>query len=146
MNPPDLTYLTIKDFRELGFLQEANRLFFHPLGLALEVVVSEDGTETLGGVWDRRDDPEGILYGPDMIDHQKVFRVQELRFEKRRHRQKKCGCNRDGIQRPPAVEINVIVDPPRWLSELKLQIDTLVNNFNARFKEQVQKKPGSKAK
>lgn len=54
--------MNIKEFRESGYLQEANRRFFHPLGLALEIVQQEDGTETLGGIWDYREDKEGILY------------------------------------------------------------------------------------
>jgi len=100
--------IDIAEFREQGYLQEANRLFFHPLGLALEVV-SEDSdcfscggrgefngvkcetcngtgtlhTEKLGGVWDYRDDPEGMTFGPDMIDEDKIKRVFE---EERRHR------------------------------------------------------------
>lgn len=68
----DIKYIDVKEFRELGFLQEANRQFFHPLGLALEVVVDEDGEESLGNIWDYRDDPEGILYSEDMIDLVKV--------------------------------------------------------------------------
>lgn len=56
--------LPIAEFRDLGFLQEANRQFFHPHGLALEVVVDhETGEQRLGGIWDYRDDPEGVLYG-----------------------------------------------------------------------------------
>ena len=31
--------IDIKKFAEMGFLQEANRKFFHPLGLALEIIV-----------------------------------------------------------------------------------------------------------
>ena len=54
--------IDIAEFRRLGYLQELNRLFLHPLGLALEVVQEEDGTERLGGIWDSRDDPEGIVY------------------------------------------------------------------------------------
>lgn len=54
--------IDIKEFREEGYLQELNRQFLHPLGLALEVRIAEDGTETLGGVWDDRDDPEGIYF------------------------------------------------------------------------------------
>lgn len=69
--------IDIKEFREVGFLQEANRLFFHPLGLALEVVVDDDGAESLGGVWDYRDDPEGIVYGADTIDAGKARYVAE---------------------------------------------------------------------
>lgn len=58
----DVKYMDIKEFRELGFLQEANRLFFHPHGLALSIMVEEDGTEALFGIWDYRDDPEGVWY------------------------------------------------------------------------------------
>lgn len=60
--------IDIREFRELGYLQELNRQFLHPLGLALEVVVEDDGRERLGGVWDYRDDPEGIYYAGD-LDH-----------------------------------------------------------------------------
>ncbi len=76
--------IDIADFREQGFLQEANRQFFHPLGLALEVVVEEDGTERLGGVWDYRDDPEGVLFGGEIaVDPGKVASVAA---EAERHR------------------------------------------------------------
>jgi len=34
---PDIGYLPIEVFRKEGFLHEANRILFHPLGLALEV-------------------------------------------------------------------------------------------------------------
>ncbi len=76
--------IDIKEFREKGYLQEANRLFFHPLGLALEVIVDEsDGSESLGGVWDYRGAPEGMVYGPEMLDSQsaqdKINHVEELR-------------------------------------------------------------------
>ena len=69
----DVKRMDIHEFRELGFLQEANRLFFHPLGLALEVFLDEDtGEERLGGVWDYRDDPEGMCFGDGVIDQEKV--------------------------------------------------------------------------
>lgn len=57
----DIKRIDIKEFREKGYLQEVNRRFFHPLGLALEIQ-EHDGTETLGGVWDSREDAEGIYY------------------------------------------------------------------------------------
>lgn len=66
----DVKYIDIAEFRGEGYLQEVNRQFLHPLGLALEVTVEEDGTEHLSGVWDSRDDPEGIWFDgaadPDM--------------------------------------------------------------------------------
>lgn len=55
--------IDISEFRSLGYLQELNRRFLHPLGLALEVIVDkETKRESLGGVWDYRDDPEGMIY------------------------------------------------------------------------------------
>lgn len=69
--------IDIKEFRERGYLQEVNRQFFHPLGLALEVVIEDDGSERLGDVWDSRDDPEGIIFGEGMIEKDKAFRVEE---------------------------------------------------------------------
>jgi DnaJ-class molecular chaperone len=109
--------IDIKEFRRIGFLQEANRQFFHPLGLALEIVEEDctwchgegkhrshggigpmtvgqeaipqthicphcggDGvTERLGGVWDYRDDPEGILYGDDQMTEAKRLNVKAER-------------------------------------------------------------------
>ncbi len=55
--------IDIKEFREKGYLQEVNRRFLHPLGLALEVTINESGQEIISGVWDYREDEEGIHYG-----------------------------------------------------------------------------------
>lgn len=74
--------IDIKEFRFLGFLQEVNRKFFHPLGLALEVIVNDDGTEELGGVWDYRDDEEGIFFSKDIMDKSKANYVEALRLSK----------------------------------------------------------------
>ena len=71
--------MDIREFQEKGFLQEANRLFFHPHGLALEIVI-EDGEYRLGGVWDYRDDAEGIVFGekPDK-DKAATVKAERLR-------------------------------------------------------------------
>lgn len=53
--------IDIKEFREKGYLQELNRQFLHPLGLALEIIIDGE-SEKLGGIWDYRDDPEGIHF------------------------------------------------------------------------------------
>lgn len=56
-----IKYLDLKEFKTSGLLQEVNRQFFHPRGLALEVLVDHDGQVTgLGGIQDFRDDPEGV--------------------------------------------------------------------------------------
>lgn len=92
----DIKRMSIKEFREVGFLQEANRLFFHPLGLALEVIVEGD-TERLGGIWDYREEPEGVLFSQGMIDPAKIERVET---ERRRHRMARLrsGICERGIQ------------------------------------------------
>lgn len=69
--------MDISEFRRNGYLQEANRLFFHPLGLALEVQIDDYGNESLGGIWDYRDDPEGILYHADELSSDKAEWVAE---------------------------------------------------------------------
>lgn len=55
--------ISVEEFRAKGYLQELNRRFLHPLGLALEVSINEtDGSERFSGVWDCRDDEEGIFF------------------------------------------------------------------------------------
>ena len=82
--------MDIKEFREFGFLQEVNRLFFHPLGLALEVEIEDDESVKLGGVWDYRNDREGMRYG-GQLDEDKAERVESLRLDKAERRQKILG-------------------------------------------------------
>lgn len=79
--------ISIKEFREFGFLQELNRLFLHPLGMALEVKINDDGTEALGGIWDYREDAEGMTFAeiePEMKE--KMKRVKD--FTKKKHKQR----------------------------------------------------------
>lgn len=71
----ELKLLSVKEFRELGFLQEINRQFLHPMGLALSVNVDEDGEECFGGIWDYRDDPDGIHYAEGVISNEKAARI-----------------------------------------------------------------------
>lgn len=78
----DIKRMSVKEFRELGYLQELNRRFLHPLGLALEVVIGEENSEQFGGVWDSRDDPEGLIYAPGMINAKTAKRI-DGEFERR---------------------------------------------------------------
>lgn len=87
----DIKYMSVKEFRELGYLQELNRLLLHPLGLALEVVLQENGQEYFGKVWDNRDDPEGMIYGEGMIDPAKVKHVYDQMAERQITRLAKLG-------------------------------------------------------
>lgn len=79
--------MDIREFREMGLLAEVNRTFFHPLGLALEIHVDKiTGRETLGGILDCRDDPEGMLYDPSDFPKEKIKKARE--FIRRRHAQR----------------------------------------------------------
>jgi len=78
----NINYMNICNFVELGYLQEVNRGFLHPLGLALEATEFVDGCCELSGVWDYRGDAEGMLYGhtPD------AFKASRVDAERERHR------------------------------------------------------------
>lgn len=58
--------MNLKEFIEIGFLQEANRQFFHPIGLELSVCFdnSDDGELF---IIDDRENPEGMKY-PELSD------------------------------------------------------------------------------
>ena len=80
-----------KFLRENGLLFEINRAILHPLGLALEIQVDDDGTETVGGLWDYQDDPEGILYAPETYKsgeakYNQFIRTKGGRVMESRHR------------------------------------------------------------
>lgn len=86
--------MSVKQFRDEGFLQELNRQFLHPLGLAIEVVIDDENKMTFGEVWDYRDDPEGLMYSEGDIDSEfrrKVNNVKGLADEKAQTRQAKLG-------------------------------------------------------
>lgn len=73
----DLKAMNIAEFREKGYLQEINRRFLHPLGLALVTECEEDGQTKIIGVWDSRDDPEGITFGLEGTTEERLNRFTE---------------------------------------------------------------------
>lgn len=86
-----LKFISVKDFRDGGYLAEVNRRVLHPLGLALSVDIAEDGTETFGPIWDCRDDPEGIVYDGSLLEKttemaEKIEREREARRGEREAR------------------------------------------------------------
>lgn len=91
----EVKYMDIKEFQDKGYLQELNRQFLHPLGLALEVAVDDDGNVSLGGIWDYREDPEGIYFDLENSSDQRIERFMDRaqfianEFEKRRKNRKK---------------------------------------------------------
>lgn len=88
----EIKRMSIKEFRKLGFVQEINRRLLHPCGLALEVIVNmETGEETLGGVRDHRDAPEGLCFGEGELSRVKAQSVLDLFNSKLAHRREAFG-------------------------------------------------------
>ena len=87
--------MDLNEFYELGLLQELNRKFLHPMGLALEVIIDQESGNVLsfGGVWDYRDDLEGLLF-PSTSDKKfidKAETVERLFKSKKEYRLKNRG-------------------------------------------------------
>lgn len=90
-----------REFRDSGLLQEVNRQWFHPRGLALYVTVdSGAGTVGFGGILDARDDPEGFLFAPEEPDAAKAVEAARL-LETRLAARIALGCDSNGIQPLP---------------------------------------------
>lgn len=109
--------IDIAEFRKQGYLHEINRLILHPLGLGLGVAFEPCGcdaghveagpagatfsvpctrchdgfVERLGGIWDHRDDPEGMQYGDDLLSSEKGKNVARLWLERQSAREKALG-------------------------------------------------------
>lgn len=81
MNPTNRKLIDAHDFQSEGYLQEVNRRLLHPLGFALQVVKRDDGTTTYAGVWDSRDDLEGIHFAGEaaLLYAEKVDAELDLR-------------------------------------------------------------------
>ncbi len=77
MKRPELRSISINEFRALGYLQEVNRRFLHPLGLALSIEVDQDGDEKLSGIWDCREDEEGVFFGVDKLNKEEREDLKE---------------------------------------------------------------------
>ena len=106
----------MKEFREAGYLQEANRQFFHPLGLALAANLDD---EKLPGLWvlDYRDDPEGMFYAEEVLNtpdaEGKAMRVANEQGERAAARRDLCGGVIQSIPtklRLPKVEVATQID------------------------------------
>ena len=82
-----IKYMNVREFRELGLLLEVNRTFFHPLGLALDIKIDDEGNERLFGIWDCRDDKEGVVYDLPCEDVKEKFEKAQAFIEKQ-HKQR----------------------------------------------------------
>lgn len=70
--------MEVAEFWEQGYLQELNRHFLHPLGLALEIVTDDEGNVSFGKIWNYREDPEGMVFLPETISSEEFIRKAKL--------------------------------------------------------------------
>ena len=83
MSPNDFKEMNYIEFVKNGYLQEANRRFFHPLGLALAVVTNEDDTNGYYTVVDRRECPEGCTFD---FESSELFPEDKLKEVQRKYK------------------------------------------------------------
>lgn len=71
--------MTLKEFYELGLVQELNRIFLHPMGLAFCIKTDEEkGTAEFDSIIDYRDDPEGMIFSKEVIDTDEARLKEEV--------------------------------------------------------------------
>jgi hypothetical protein len=92
--------MNIKEFRVKGSLQELNRQFLHPLGLALLTSQDTYGCEELEGIRDDRDKPEGSVFGDGVLSTEKAEAVEEERHQKHFARIAKLGYDIQPVENP----------------------------------------------
>jgi len=70
--------MDLDEFKNEGYLQEVNRQFFHPLGVALALHYDDDSKEISLCVWDSRDNPDGIVFHPDVVDDDMIEKADKI--------------------------------------------------------------------
>ena len=90
-----MKYLDAKTLREDGYLQEVNRMFFHPLGLAAEVNLETGEIK----IQDHRNDPEGVIYSEDIDLLPACIRYTEIENARRPIRRKLLGFYMQDVAR-----------------------------------------------
>jgi len=77
-----MAYITTSYLRESGILQELNRRFLHPLGMAAEVAIGDDPDTEVAILKIQSDpDPEGWIFGAGVAGDDKRERFQKLESE-----------------------------------------------------------------
>lgn len=94
----EMRKMSLSEFVRFGYLQELNRQFLHPLGLAISV--EDYGDEiAFAGVVDYRDKEEGVLFHESVMDgdfFDKKKRVGKELSKRMEYRAKKLGfCIQD---------------------------------------------------
>jgi hypothetical protein len=120
-------FLDNKTLRDDGYLQEVNRGFFHPLGLALGIEVEGDLATGRLRILDYRHDPEGVCFADGLELAVKAKKLWAISDRRKAARQKALGYWQQRVRAPfntgnsaeagTAPRVNEIVLPVRleWL-------------------------------
>ena len=65
------SFFSVRLFRKMGYLQEVNRNFLHPLGLALSTTIHDNGEESIHGVL-VTPDRAGFIYDESYINSEEA--------------------------------------------------------------------------
>lgn len=100
----NLRTMEFQDFVDQGFLQELNRQFLHPLGLALSVRLDKNSVKQCGDIQDYRNDPEGIVFDKEYICSQECRdKADAIATERSRHIAHRTALLGSMIQRIPPI-------------------------------------------
>jgi hypothetical protein len=103
-------YMSAKEFREGGYLQEINRIIAHRLGIAICLELNEnDDTKTLFSVWDCRDETAGITYHESVINKPEYMK-KALKIKKELQEKDMIRYEKYGYTIQSQSEVNVILD------------------------------------
>ena len=116
--------LDLKTLRDDGYLQEVNRCFFHPLGLALTITI--DGESASLSIQDAREDLEGFRFPPGNDDlTEKAARLMVIADARREARMRGLGYWRQPFSDSPAGRLEMDVDASATLADLEARFDDI---------------------
>lgn len=112
--------MPLEEFVEAGYIQEINRTFLHPIGLALSYETDDDGKPThIAGVLDSRDDPEGFVFSEFTWDEVKRGdKIRQLQIDGYNRRKELLGF---GTQPLVAGKLDLSERPVKIVPERSLR-------------------------
>lgn len=69
--------IDLRKFLEIGYLQEVNRQWFHPRGMALTIVLDDDPAVKPYMVVQGDDDPEGSYFGWELMSPAEIAEARD---------------------------------------------------------------------
>lgn len=139
--------MTVQEFADFGFLQEVNRRFLHPRGVALSIKLDEEKDNwAFGPIWDYRDHDEGMLFGDGALDtdasRDKRNRVEE---EYDRHCLHRAALIGTIIQEIPHKEDDLLIPGSIWSGVVKeknhLVVVTAIDSIKVSFRHIINNHP-----